>query len=165
MSIFNQFKHGVDITKFKADQLIRINRIQSEIDGVKPKITETKLQIGETAYSLHQRGELADPMLQELCGVIDTINQQIAERERQIASIREEQPPQGPQISQQAGPFCPTCHNPYSKGAVFCMHCGSPVPKTCPQCGTLITENARFCTTCGHQFNLPEQAPEQDSPS
>jgi hypothetical protein len=165
MTIFNQFKHGVDITKFKADQLLRINRVQSEIDSLRPEITDIKLQIGETAYSLHQQGQLQNTDLQELCRDIDEVYQQIAEKERQIGAIREEKPPQGPQVSQPSGPLCQTCHNPYSKGALFCMHCGSPVPKTCPQCGTLIPDNARFCISCGLSTGDQNQAPEQDIPS
>jgi rRNA maturation endonuclease Nob1 len=158
MTIFNHFKHGVDVTKFKADQLLRINRIQSEIDGLRPKISEMHIRIANTAYELHQQGKLMNSELVELCAAIDDINRQMAEKESLINAIREEQPPQGVQTSAQATNICPNCRNPFSKGTLFCMHCGSPLPKTCPQCGTLITENARFCTSCGFNLDSPDQA-------
>jgi hypothetical protein len=95
MTIFNHFKHGVDVTKFKADQLLRINRIQSEIDGLRPKISEMHIRIANTAYELHQQGKLMNSELVELCAAIDDINRQMAEKESLINAIREEQPPQG----------------------------------------------------------------------
>ena len=165
MSIFNQFKHGVDVTKFKADQLLRVNRVQSEIDGIKPKIAEMYIRIGHTAFSLHQQGKLSDQELVQLCAVIDDLNRQIAEKETQISAIRGEQPPQGAQPSFQAAILCPNCNQPVSKGSLFCMNCGSQLPKTCPQCGNLISETAKFCTNCGFSLVSGDVAPEEDMPS
>jgi hypothetical protein len=159
MGIFNQFKHGVDVTKFKADQLLRINRIQSEIDGLKPKIAEMHIRIGHTAYGLHQQGKLMDQELVQLCAVIDDLNRQIAEKEMLIAATRDEQPPQVQQPSFQAAILCPSCNQPVSKGALFCMNCGGQLPKTCPQCGNLVSDNARFCTTCGFSLGSGDQEP------
>jgi len=162
MSIFNQFKHGVDVTKFKADQLLRVNRVQSEIDGIKPKIAEMYIRIGHTAYGLHQQGKLLDQELVQLCAMIDDLNRQIAEKEMLIAAIREEQPPQSQLPPFQSAILCPGCSHPVSKGAVFCMNCGSQLPKTCPQCGMLVSENARFCTNCGFSLSSGDQVPEED---
>jgi hypothetical protein len=165
MTIFNHFKHGVDVTKFKADQLLRINRVQSEIDGIKPKIAEMHVRIGHSAYALHQQGDLANQELVDLCAAIDDLNRQVAEKEMLIVAIREEQPPQGPQPVVQSGMLCSKCQNPVSKGAVFCMVCGNPLPKTCPQCGMLISDTAKFCTNCGFSLGNPSQPSQQDQSS
>jgi uncharacterized RDD family membrane protein YckC/predicted component of type VI protein secretion system len=50
---------------------------------------------------------------------------------------------------------CPSCHQDYRKGDVFCRHCGSSLaphapPRTvCTACGTAVPLPARFCTACG----------------
>ena len=54
MPIFDRLKHGVDLTKFKADQLMRINRVQSEIDVMRQKLAETEAKAQKESERLKQ---------------------------------------------------------------------------------------------------------------
>ncbi len=59
MPIFDRLRRGVDLTKFKADQLLRINRIQGEIDSLHQRIAEVQRRIAGKAIELHQIGSLS----------------------------------------------------------------------------------------------------------
>jgi len=163
MSIFGRLKHGVDITKFKADQLLHINRIKGEIDVLLQDTAQIQKRIAAKALELHQVGNLTIPELERFCLAIDSINSQIREKEAQIAAIRAEEAPQyvPPQTYQALNP-CPTCGFDIPPSASFCPNCGytvktSPPPTTleeptaitCPECGYSIQVGAAFCPECG----------------
>ena len=167
MGLFNRFKHGVDVTKFKADQLMRVNRVQGEIEGLRRQISEVRLQIAGAALNLHQKGALANPELEELCLKIDDLQRMIGDKEARIAAIRAEEPPPGPTGYYASLNPCPNCNFEVPPGAAFCTNCGNAMPApakpeepasagggiTCPNCQTQNPDTARFCTVCGHKLN------------
>lgn len=170
MTIFGRLKHGVDITKFKADQLLRINRVQSEINVLLQDMTQIQKKIAAKAIELHQASHLANPELEQLCLGIDDINRQIREKESLIAVIRTEEVPQfvPPQTYQVANP-CPACGFDIPVSAAFCPNCGhavsTPPPPTaseaapyiiCPSCGNHVEMTVAFCPECGQKITQPD---------
>ena len=60
---------------------------------------------------------------------------------------------------------CPKCGADVDPNMMFCMHCGSPIPrpeppkvtgKFCVQCGAALTEGAKCCFKCG--YPVPQEA-------
>lgn len=181
MPLFGRLKHGVDVTKFKADQLLRINRVQGEIGDLRREILGVREKITNAVIDLHKQSTLSYPELQELCIAIDKIESQIAEKERQIASIRAEVPPQpvayppAPIPAASTNP-CPNCHFAAPVGAAFCPNCGKPMPapsetisaepasnsSKCANCGLNIPAKAAFCPNCGKPVTSASETPAQE---
>jgi len=55
------------------------------------------------------------------------------------------------EMPSEAGPpkekLCPTCHQEYEDGQIFCSVCGQEL--ICDKCGEEIQEGALFCVSCG----------------
>jgi predicted nucleic acid-binding Zn-ribbon protein len=94
MSILDQLRRGVDTARSKADQMMRINRVQGEIKGIQREIQAVREKIADGVLDLHQQGALSHQELEDLCVEIDGFNTQIAEKEAQITNIRAETPPE-----------------------------------------------------------------------
>ncbi len=162
MPIFDQLKRGVDKTKFEADRVLRINKVQNEIGAVKREILGVREKIAEAVVQLHQQGPLAYPEVEDLCLKIDQFEAQIAEKETQIAAIRAEQLPIAVVAAGTAGVAatafagqptapCPNCRAAVPIDAAFCPNCGHKIPPRpkCTNCGYLLTAEAMFCPNCG----------------
>ena len=56
-------------------------------------------------------------------------------------------------------PICPKCKTEVPEGFVFCMECGTKLPKNkyCPECGMELPETARFCFSCGAKLEAEKQ--------
>lgn len=144
--MIDRLRHAADVAKFKADQLVRVNRVQSEISNLRREIQTMREAIASAALDLHRNGGLLHAELEQLCVVIDRLNAQIAEREAAIAAIQAELPPQlaaatttyaatAPAIQPAAQPaprptrVCPHCGFGAPAHAAFCLNCGRPLPK------------------------------------
>jgi hypothetical protein len=140
MPILDQLKRSIDVAKFKTDQFMRINRIQSEVGNLRLEIKGIHEKIANAVVELHKQGALSHAELDDLCRAIDRVEARIAEREAQIAAIRAESgPPDSVTVTvtdKLGAPVipinpCPNCHQEIPTGAAFCVHCGKPMlPQT-----------------------------------
>jgi predicted nucleic acid-binding Zn-ribbon protein len=160
----NRFKRRVDLTKFKADQMLRVNRIQGEIDKLHKDISKVKDRIAQTAFNLYQTGALSNPELAELCLEINRINQEIREKEDQVIKIKQEIPPQIEPAYE--GIQCTNCKAYNALDVRYCTNCGTqltvsvnPVSELssvdfieCPHCGSTIPKDLIYCTECGQKL-------------
>jgi hypothetical protein len=178
MTIYDRLKHGVDVTKFKADQAMRIREIQSEIDSVRRDISIARDQIATATLNLHKEGVTADDKLEELCVKIDQFNEQIKLKDNLIASIRAEPPPRVPQSAYQhpAANPCPNCRFDVPIGSLFCTNCGNTMPEPsgtvpnaspgskvfCTNCGNQLPVGAEFCTHCGQKYSQSNVTSEKE---
>lgn len=160
MPLIDRLKQGVDATKFKADQLIRIQRIQGEIASLTKEIASVKERLATLVIDLHQRGELADKKLEEICYQIDQLFSQINQKEAQISAIRAEELPQTIPAGNLTSimRLCTNCNSPVSVSALFCTSCGNEMPAApenarfiCGFCRNSINQDAAFCPNCGRQ--------------
>jgi RNA polymerase subunit RPABC4/transcription elongation factor Spt4 len=169
MQFRDRLKKGVDAAKFKADQLVRINRVQTEIAQLRSEVAAQRQKLADAALALHVAGALNQSELEALCQTMNDLNAQIALREAQIANIKAESmdslPAQGMLTRQ-----CPHCRSDLTDEAEFCGNCGKPTPRnltsqlttqatqTCTHCGQPMPSGAAFCPHCGRK-----QAIENDS--
>jgi RNA polymerase subunit RPABC4/transcription elongation factor Spt4 len=180
--MFDKFKQTlnqtVSSTKFKADQLIKINNIQTEIAGIQRDAGGVREQIANMVVELHQRGALPVPELEPLCAQLEGLLAQIMEKTHMIEAIKAEpvpgqapQPQVPPQQYPQPGypqqgypqqqpypPQQPPAPAPYPP---------APAPmagtKSCPNCQATVPAAVMFCPNCG--FNFPPAAEAAPAPA
>jgi predicted nucleic acid-binding Zn-ribbon protein len=92
MPLLDSLRKGADTARAKADQMMRINRVQGEIKGIQREIESEREKIADAVMELHQQGTLSDQGLTDTCIAIEGLKAQIAEKEAQIESIRAETP-------------------------------------------------------------------------
>ncbi len=166
--MFDRLKQAANITKFKADQLLRVQSVQNEIGGINQQLNALKDRIASTVIDLHKRGALQVPELDELIGSADGLLAQIAQKEAQIAAIKAEVGPQSAPPQPQPGYPQQGGYPPQPQGG-YPPPPAAPLPnyppqqaatKVCPNCQTVIPAAAMFCTTCGYSFQAapPPQA-------
>lgn len=85
VKMLDRIRHAADVAKFKADQMMRINRLQGEISNLRREIQAVREKIADAVVGLHQKSLLSHQELEDLCVAIDGLNAQIAEKEVQIA--------------------------------------------------------------------------------
>lgn len=122
MNFLDKFKDGVDLVKHKADQQIRINTVQGEINKLTHSISGLRMKIASTVLELHENGDLNNDELEELCNMIDDANNQVKEKQEQITLIRAESP----------------------SNLIVCQNCGQQIPSIaefCPECGQKIIQS------------------------
>ncbi len=155
MPILDRFKQGVDSAKFKADQLMRVNRVQGEIGNLNREISTLRDKIASVTLELHKAGRLPLPELEELCVSIDRLNAQIVEKEAQIASIRAEVPPQAPGVAPAAPAPEPA---PAASPSPVAAEAPAEAPvapaagvRKCASCGAELSAKVSFCPNCGQR--------------
>lgn len=143
--MFDRLRYATEVTKFKADQLLRVNRVQGEIANLRREIQLVRDRIAGAVLELRRSGQVLPTEVEQLCLEIDRLNAQIAEREALIAAIQAEPPPQMPLSTSQSyqtlaaqSPTgsdirptrpCPYCGFRAPLQAAFCPHCGKALPK------------------------------------
>ena len=54
--MLDRLRHATDVTKFKAAQLLRVNRVQGEIANIRRKVQLARDRIAAAALELHRVG-------------------------------------------------------------------------------------------------------------
>ena len=177
MAFVNRFKHGLNVTKFKADQMLRINKIQTEINTIRQQVSGARMEIANTAFELYKQGRVEDPDIKRLCTAVEDLLGQISEREAMIEAIRAEEAPRQPEEDWGAPQNpCPYCSFDLPEGSVFFPNCGRSLPETlavetpsaqapdstCPQCQAQLPPGVSFCPNCGCQIQRPEGTSKQE---
>lgn len=167
--MFDRIRNAADIARFRADQLVRINRLNGEVQNLNGEKRAVRTKIADVAIRLRRNGVLSRPELDELCDTMDQLEAFIAEKEEQIAGIRAEIPPRIPEEGRPSSDsakavVCPSCGFAVPIGAAFCPECGLRMPETpeeqsrassseisskCLNCGFGLPAEAQFCPNCG----------------
>jgi hypothetical protein len=155
--MFDSLKKGANLAKFKADQMLREQRVQSEIGSINQQLNALKDRLAAAVLEQHKNGPLGMPELDDLCAQADALTGQIAQKEAQIAAIRAEQAPGQAPPPQPGYPPAPAGY-PAQQG--YPPPAAAPATKACPNCGASVAASAGFCTTCGYSFQAaPPPAP------
>ena len=153
---------------------MRVQREQSRLSGLTSDKRDRLAEIGERVWEMHKAQQITDARLLALCRQLETLNSQIADQERAVERIKDEQPPEPPK--------CPACGRELATSDQFCPGCGAaapiapaaapaaaattppvaampavpPVPAAsapaanhCPRCGKALRPGATFCGGCG----------------
>lgn len=132
MSFFDQFQRGVDVAKFKANQLSRINKLQNDMANLAGEIQNARKQIADTTIQLSTSGIELPPQLKEFCKKISQLENDISSLEQTITNIRAETYNPTTQIDPMPTPEgnlikCPQCTQDVPDDADFCIHCGKKI--------------------------------------
>ena len=170
--MFDKFKQNVGqaaaLAKWKADQMVRVNKANQEINNVKREIATARDQIAGVVLGMRQRGEQLPAEVEAACVNMDGLMATLAQHEAQLAAINAEQAPSAPPAAPAAyaAPaaslkVCPNCHANIPAAAMFCTTCGfnfaqapaAPAPEkttvTCPNCHFEVPGGSAFCPNCG----------------
>jgi len=153
--MLDKLRHTAEVAKFKTNQMMKVSKVQGEIEKLKGEIDKLRIQIGDQVLALRAAGTPI-PQLEETCAAVDALQAQIQQKLAEVEAIKAEQPPAGP-------PQCPNCQTVLQPGAAFCPKCGAtlaapppppPPPQAapaanCPQCGTPVVPGNAFCMNCG----------------
>jgi DNA-directed RNA polymerase subunit RPC12/RpoP len=167
MELFGRISNAAKSTVDKTANKMKIAKLQSKINAIRPGINAQKLKIGEYYWSIHHEDESFDPELASEFAAIGKLLEQIASIEAEIQGILAderltelESAGSIPVTSGETGEPCPACGSLNDSGAKFCFNCGSslakpepdpePLPPTvCANCGARMAPGAIFCGTCG----------------
>lgn len=149
--MFDRFKRGVDVAKFKAEQLMRVNRVQNEIGGLRGEIQGVRNKIADDVIELHKQTALSHAALDELCAQIDQFEVRIAEKEKEIEDIRAEQPPEATKASPAQAP-----ESEASQQVIDAEPVAASSNHKCVNCGAALQADAEFCPECGTRVGTAE---------
>lgn len=137
MSLFDRASHAANVTKWKADQQMRILKAQNQIRELENQIRFQKANLADATLTLYIQEKLTDTELQQICQLIDGINNQVQTLYQEIELTKQEQPPQLPN-------FSATIPNGSSN---ITSQTGSGL--VCPICGQDLV--GRFCPVHGQE--------------
>ena len=177
MPLQDRIAHAAAVTKWKADQQMRLLRSQSRIGEFESQIRTVKAALADKALVLYLQEQLVDEDLKQICANISELHRQIEEQQSLQDAIRSERPPEQPAYSSAyptaqpavlpqaetlSGLVCPQCNRPLV--GRFCPDHGlegvpsktDPEPAevtdvslqlVCPTCGKILS--VRFCPEHG----------------
>lgn len=94
MSLQDRIAHATAVTKWKADQQMRLLKSQNQIREIEVQIREQKSNLADETLNLYAAQKLETESLQEICATIDALKAQIQEQLNLQEKIKQEQPPQ-----------------------------------------------------------------------
>lgn len=110
MALKEQIEHAAAVTKWKADQQMRILKIQGQISDMESTIKGRVYALGESTLRLSEQGELQQPELLELTREIAGLKEQLLGLQQTLTAVKSESGPQRPQEQQAfSGLVCPVC--------------------------------------------------------
>jgi hypothetical protein len=172
MPLKDQIAHAAAVTKWKADQQMRLMRSQSRIGECENQIRTVKATLADKALLLYSQEQLVEEDLKQICANISELHRQIKEQQSLQDAIRSERPPEqtiyssvvptAPPAETFSGLVCPQCNRPLV--GRFCPDHGvegvpsKPDPEpievinvspqlVCPVCGKVLS--VRFCPEDG----------------
>jgi hypothetical protein len=155
MALKEQIEHAAAVTKWKADQQMRILKIQGQINDMESTIKGRVYALGETTLRLSEQGELQQPSLLELTHQIAALKEQLLGLQQSLTAVKTESGPQRAQAPQAfSGLVCPEC------GAMlrgnFCPEHGvAGVPPTAPEPAPTVSFPGGYlaCPVCNQRLN------------
>jgi|LSQX01.2.fsa_nt_gb hypothetical protein len=131
MTFKAKVEHAAAVTKWKADQQIRIVKANKEISDMENQIKERIYILGETTMALADQGNVSQPELQSQLKDLVEMRKYFFQLQSNLEAIKNEAPPPPPVEP------APNIAQPYpvAQGLV-CPQCGRPiVGKFCPEHG------------------------------
>lgn len=142
----------------KANDALKINRINAKINGEYQKISGLKMQLGEYIWTRFEAGDSFDENVLDICSQIKECEDNTRTFEEEILKIKNV----AYGLSDTLVNICSACGNPVGSNLNFCPKCGTrlttvpiapvssePQNQFCPNCGKELTEDQKFCGACG----------------
>jgi len=159
MGFLDELKKGVGKAGLEAEKTMRTTRLDATMGSLRKEKEELLRKLGEEVYALYEPGETESAEWTSTCQAIASLEDEIAEIEREKEEVRRGILPR--ESRPLHGHICPRCRRTLPEEAVFCPECGSaaadvPPPSTgtgakCPHCGEALPESAADCPNCGEK--------------
>lgn len=102
----------------KSKEVVKASKVKKELDELQTKMNEVFPILGELTYTMYRGGSFEREKLEEKCGEIAALEEQIRSKEKELKRIsREAQEARGKR-------FCSFCEMEIPVDAKFCSHCG-----------------------------------------
>ena len=146
MGILDSLGKAASNTAQKTKEVAETAKINMSINGKESDITKVYTAIGELVYNQHR--ENLNIEVENLCGSIDTIKEEITELRKKLIVLRKLV-------------ICPSCDAENAEEAKFCAKCGAGLQKLepaaeeitgvvcCKSCNAENALDAKFCCGCG----------------
>lgn len=115
MSLKDKVTHATAVTKWKADQQMRLLKSQNQVGTFESQVRTKKAELADTVLKLYTQERLGEEELLGICREIDQIHEQILEQRKLQELIKQEQSPQFASYSSfstaqpGSGLVCPQC--------------------------------------------------------
>ncbi|HPL82389.1 MAG TPA: hypothetical protein PLU23_07775 [Anaerolineaceae bacterium] len=146
MTFKAKIEHAAAVTKWKADQQIRIVRTQSQISDMEKQIKDRVYGLGEATLALSDRGGVNQPELQPHLHDLNEMRKYLAQLQTTLEAIKNEAPPPPPVEPE----MTPVTAYTGASGLV------------CPQCGMVLI--GKFCPEHGLEGVVPAPPPQLETP-
>jgi hypothetical protein len=147
MSFQDKIAHAAAVTKWKADQQMRLLKSQGRVGEIEGQIRNQKAALADKALALYAQSQLLEDDLKQICDTIASFHEQIREQHSLQEAIRKEHPPEQQVYSATYPPAQPVEVQPESMSGLVC-----------PQCGRALV--GRFCPEHGVEGVMPSQSAE-----
>ena len=131
MDFFDKMKDGIskgiDTIGAKGKELMEDTQTQLQISSLRDKRKKSLEDLGALAYSLFQKGALADEGAKALCETVGSLDQQIAAKQAALDQSHQE-----------------------AKPAISAPAAGSALVKCV--CGAGNAPGVKFCSSCGNKL-------------
>ncbi len=163
MPFFDQLKAQADKAQFEANKMMRVNAVQNEINGLRNQFQARRDELSGLVYEAFKAGQLTDPKLISVCEAMQTLDNAIVAKQRDIDAIKQERAPgAGPTPAQPPRPATPA---PTSAVSAPAAASGTVYGHICPKENIQLPENVMFCPNCGSKaVDVPAPAPAAPAP-
>ena len=140
-------KAGAETIVQETKELTKIGKLKVELMSLENERSRKLEELGRAAHTLHKTGAMLPPELFELLRAADDIEVRIAEKKKEIETVRTEPQTEKPQAGQDVAPpatppaepieaepaevvvqerfFCGECGARVEPGNVYCVKCGA----------------------------------------
>lgn len=124
----------------KAGEAVEVQRLKNQIRSLEKSNERDLIELGKTIYDKFSEGASMEDYASELCGMIQSRKESIANYSQQIVDV-------------QGKKKCPDCGMPVGKEMSYCPYCGTKVPEdekedeTSEDMAEDETESTEECTT------------------
>ncbi|HVN53557.1 MAG TPA: hypothetical protein VMT46_04440 [Anaerolineaceae bacterium] len=144
-SFMDKLGSAAALAKWKADQQVRVMRVQNQIHDLEKQVNAQNASLASTVMGLYSQGTLVDSSLREICAGIERLNEQVRQLNENLRQIQAEQPPS----DQPAQPQAPASSPAPAPSAAPPVSFPTPMATTWPPSATAPQATVLVCPQCG----------------
>jgi hypothetical protein len=135
MPLQDDLTHAAKVARWKADQQLRLMKIQNQIRDIEGEIRSRKSLLAEQTFALYARDGLVEEELKQTCSQINDLQTKIQENQMLQEAVKNELPPEKP------------VHPVYQPAPAPAPSEAGGSQLVCPKCGRVVP--VRFCPDHG----------------
>ena len=124
--ILGRIKSGAGKVAKEADKAVDIKRIEMQISSINRQLQEEYEKLGQIVYEKNLIGS-DDIDASSIVEKISDMKQQIMDKEKEIAEIKEQAEKPSPMATSSGNRFCSECGAQNDANSKFCSNCGAKI--------------------------------------